>query len=187
MEEDGIEWEDSDDGYQPTPVDAPTFVRTLGLARLPMMLASQVYIFVPHSILDKITAHLKSNVKVEQGGLILGQAFVDVALGTYLLRIHDVLPAPDGIETPTFFGYTTASWHTLAPQIARMRPDWTLLGSYHSHPDMGVFLSATDLDTQDTIFSADWQLALVVDPVRDEIGFFAGRDGTPCADWYFLE
>ena len=187
MQDSDIEWEDSDDAYQPAPVNALTFAGTLGLARPPAMLAGQCYIFVSRPILNKIVTHLKSNVKVEQGGLLLGQAFVDAALGTYLLRIHDALPAPDGIETPTFFGYTTATWQTLTPQIAQMRADWTLIGSYHSHPDMGVFLSETDLDTQEDVFSADWQIALVVDPVRGEIGFFTGRDGRPCADWYYLE
>ena len=184
---DEIEWQDSEDVYRPTPITALDFVRTLGLARPPAILPQQSYIFVKRGALEKIRAHLASNVQVEQGGLIVGQAFVDATLGTTLLVIHDALPAPDGIETPTFFGYTTASWHALAPQLQQMDAEWTLLGSYHSHPDMGVFLSRTDLDTQEGIFSADWQLALVIDPVRDEIGFFVGKDGQPCADWYYLE
>lgn len=183
---DEIEWQDCDDVYRPTPVVASDFVRTLGLTRPPIILPQQSYIFVRRSVLEKIQAHLQNNVQVEQGGLVLGQAFVDMALGATFLVVHDALPALDGIETPTFFGYTTASWQTLTPQLQQMDADWTLLGSYHSHPDMGVFLSATDLDTQEDVFSADWQLALVIDPVRDEIGFFVGKDGQPCADWYYI-
>ena len=186
MDEDGIEWEESADVYQPTEIVAADFIQTLGLARIPAILPQQAYIFVPRQARDKIVAHLKGDVSVERGGLLLGQAFSDAALGTYLLIIHDALPAPDGIETPTFFGYTTASWQALTPQLQQMNPDWTLLGSYHSHPNMGVFLSETDLGTQEDAFSADWQIALVVDPVRDEIGFFVGGDGQPCANWYFL-
>ena len=185
-EVDEIEWQDSDDVYRPTPIVASEFVRTLGLARPPAILPQQAYIFVRRSVLEKIQAHLQSNVQVEQGGLILGQAFVDATLGATLLVVHEALPAPDGIETPTFFGYTTASWQALTPQLQQMDADWTLLGSYHSHPDMGVFLSATDLDTQEDVFAADWQIALVIDPVRDEIGFFVGKDGQPCADWYYI-
>lgn len=182
-----MEWEDSDDIYQPTAVIASQFVRTLGLPRLPAILPQQAYIFIKHTTLEKMQAHLKTNITVEQGGLVLGQAFHDAALNTYLLIIHDALPAPDGIETPTFFGYTTASWRTLAPQLQQMDAAWTLIGSYHSHPNMGVFLSETDLDTQEDVFAADWQVAIVIDPVRNETGFFVGKDGLPCDNWYYLE
>ena len=179
-----IEWQESADVYAPTKIAAAEFVSTLGLARSPAILPQQSYIFVNRAALEKTQAHLRGNVEVEQGGLLLGQAFYDPVLRSYLLLIHDALPAPDGIETPTFFGYTTASWRTLTPQLQEMPADWTIIGSYHSHPNMGVFLSETDLDTQEEIFCADWQIALVIDPVKDEIGFFVGKDGQACAEWY---
>ncbi len=179
-----IVWQESADVYAPTEITAAEFAPTLGLARLPAILPQQSYIFVNRAALEKTQAHLRGNVEVEQGGLLLGQAFYDPLLRSYLLLIHDALPAPDGIETPTFFGYTTASWRTLAPQLQQMPVDWTVIGSYHSHPNMGVFLSQTDLDTQEEIFCADWQIALVIDPVKDEIGFFVGKDGQACAEWY---
>ena len=181
-----IVWQESADVYAPTEITAADFVSTLGLARLPAILPQQSYIFVNRAAMEKTQAHLRGNVEVEQGGLLLGQAFYDPVLRSYLLLVHDALPAPDGIETPTFFGYTTASWRTLAPQVQEMPADWTIIGSYHSHPNMGVFLSQTDLDTQEEIFCADWQIALVIDPVKDEIGFFVGKDGQACAEWYLL-
>lgn len=183
---DAIEWQDSADVYAPAVVIAAHFVQTLGLARPPVILPQQAYIFVNRAALDKAQAHLRGNVEVEQGGLLLGQAFFDPEIRSYLLLVHDALPAPDGVETPTYFGYTTASWRALTPQLQQMPPDWTVIGSYHSHPNMGVFLSETDLDTQEEIFCADWQIALVIDPVKDEIGFFVGKDGQKCADWYLL-
>ena len=179
-----IEWEESADVYAPTEIIAPEFVLTLGLARPPAILPQQAYIFIHRPTLERVQAHLRGNLEVEQGGLLLGQAFFDPALRSYLLLIRDALPAPDGIETPTFFGYTTASWRSLTPQLQQMPPDWTVIGSYHSHPNMGVFLSETDLDTQEEIFCADWQIALVIDPVKDEIGFFVGKDGQKCGEWY---
>lgn len=181
-----IEWRESADVYAPTEIVAAEFVPTLGLTRSPAILPRQSYIFVNRAALEKLQTHLRGNVEVEQGGLLLGQAFYDPALRTYLLLVLDALPAPDGIETPTFFGYTTASWRTLTPRLQQMPADWTVIGSYHSHPNMGVFLSETDLGTQEEIFSADWQIALVIDPVKDEIGFFVGKDGQKCADWYLL-
>lgn len=179
-----IEWEESEDVYTPTAIEAARFLRGLSLPRLPAILPKQTYIFVGRGVLEAMNAHLKRDVSVEQGGLLLGQAFVDPELQTYLLLIHEALAAPDGIETPTFFGYTPASWRGMLPQLQCMEFTWTIIGSYHSHPDMGVFLSETDLGTQEEIFAADWQVAVVIDPVRDEIGFFVGRGGVPCGDWY---
>ena len=179
-----IEWEDSTDVYAPIPVEAQIFVSSLGLAGNPDILPKQSYLFVKRTVLARMDEHLKKDVSVESGGLLLGEAFFDPTLNTYLLVIHEALPAPDGIETPTFFGYTTASWRALLSPLQQMDASWTIIGSYHSHPDMGVFLSATDLSTQEDIFAADWQVAAVVDPVRNEIGFFVGKEGTPCGDWY---
>ena len=177
---------ESEDVYTPSPVVAADFVRSLGLPRAPDILPRQGYIFLKRTAFTTMESHLKSDVTVEQGGLLIGQAFFDPVLKSYLLVIQEALPAPDGIETPTFFGYTTASWRGLLPHLQQMDASWTLIGSYHSHPDMGVFLSSTDLGTQEEIFSADWQIAAVLDPVRNEIGFFLGKEGTPCGDWYFL-
>lgn len=179
-----IEWQDSADVYAPTVIAAADFVPMLGMTHPPAILPQQSYIFIARPALTKVQTHLRGNVNVEQGGLLLGQAFLDADLKTYLLLVHDALPAPDGIETPTFFGYTPASWRALTPHLQQMNPDWTILGTYHSHPNMGVFLSETDLDTQEAIFAADWQIALVIDPVNDEIGFFVGKEGRPCAEWY---
>jgi hypothetical protein len=48
-----------------------------------------------------------------------------------------------------------------------------LLGWYHTHPDLGVFLSATDLEkTHRVLFAEPFQLALVYDPVRGRAGYF---------------
>ncbi len=47
-----------------------------------------------------------------------------------------------------------------------------VVGWWHSHPGFGCFLSPTDLKTQEYFFPESYQVALVVDPVRDELGFY---------------
>jgi len=47
-----------------------------------------------------------------------------------------------------------------------------IVGWWHSHPNFGCFLSGTDLHTQEVFFPESYQVALVVDPVRDEFQFF---------------
>ncbi|HLK61250.1 MAG TPA: Mov34/MPN/PAD-1 family protein, partial [Chthonomonadaceae bacterium] len=96
------------------------------------------------------------------------------------------LPAHGAVETETTIEYTADAWQALTPRLQQMDASWTVLGSYHSHPGHGVFLSATDRDTQSEVFSHEWQVALVVDPVKDKIGFFLGEKGTPCPNWYVV-
>lgn len=47
-----------------------------------------------------------------------------------------------------------------------------IVGWWHSHPNFGCFLSGTDLHTQEVFFPEPYQVALVVDPIRDEFQFF---------------
>ena len=47
-----------------------------------------------------------------------------------------------------------------------------VLGWWHSHIDIGCFLSLTDIHTQEYFFPDPYQVALVVDPIREEYKFF---------------
>ncbi|MFX0007543.1 MAG: hypothetical protein ACFFA7_16535 [Promethearchaeota archaeon] len=47
-----------------------------------------------------------------------------------------------------------------------------IVGWWHSHPNLGCFLSPTDLVTQKYFFPEENQVALVVDPIQNEFEFF---------------
>lgn len=182
----GVTWQESKDVYKPTPIKAAELLPTLAMERPPAIRPQESYIFVRRPIFEQIQTHLKANTKVEQGGLLFGEAFHDAELNSYLLVVEAALPARGAQELPTALTYTARSWEAFVPLMQGMNQSWTLLGSYHSHPGMGVFLSRTDLDTQAEIFSQDWQSALVIDPISDESGFFVGRSGEPCSEWYLV-
>ncbi|OYT48192.1 hypothetical protein B6U83_03895 [Thermoplasmatales archaeon ex4484_36] len=56
----------------------------------------------------------------------------------------------------------------------------SLVGWYHSHPGFGVFLSPRDIKTHSTFAEAfPLSIALVIDPVRGEEGFFTAPAGVP--------
>jgi 26S proteasome regulatory subunit N11 len=48
----------------------------------------------------------------------------------------------------------------------------SIVGWYHSHPGYGIFLSDIDLKSQITFFNQPYHVALVVDPIKKEYGFF---------------
>jgi len=51
-----------------------------------------------------------------------------------------------------------------------------IIGWYHSHPGYGIFISDIDLRTQTTFFTQPFHVALVVDPINREYGFFKTSD-----------
>ena len=52
-----------------------------------------------------------------------------------------------------------------------------ILGWHHTHPGYDVFLSSYDLFIQENFFDLPFQTAYVVDPLKDNRGFFAKKDG----------
>jgi proteasome lid subunit RPN8/RPN11 len=50
--------------------------------------------------------------------------------------------------------------------------DYVLVGWYHSHPGHTCFLSRTDLETQKAMFDQPYHVALVIDPVNEDVKVF---------------
>lgn len=186
IDEAEIEWEEQDEVYRPEPVVSEAFLPSLPLAFAPEIRAGSHLIFIRRQAWNLVQEHLRSDISVEQGGLLVGRALHDSRLNSYIVLIEEALIAPQGVETATSFSYTAETWEALFPRFRELPAHWTLLGSYHSHPNFGVFLSRVDLDTQENIFPHPWQTAIVVDPVRNEEGFFIGEKGVPCANWHIL-
>ena len=57
-------------------------------------------------------------------------------------------------------------------KIKKQDDNLRIVGWWHSHPGIGCFLSSTDFRTQEFFFPESYQVALVVDPIREEFKFF---------------
>jgi proteasome lid subunit RPN8/RPN11 len=57
-------------------------------------------------------------------------------------------------------------------KLKKKNKDLRVVGWWHSHIDLGSFLSETDVQTQEFFFPESYQVALVVDPIRDQYKFF---------------
>ncbi len=77
----------------------------------------------------------------------------------------------------------------LAAELAKTKPDYVIVGWYHSHPGFGCFLSETDVATQKAMFSGEAHVALVVDPVKEQAGAFKldGKGYAPVPFCVYLE
>lgn len=55
--------------------------------------------------------------------------------------------------------------------------DIVIVGWYHSHPDIGIFLSGTDERNMKLYHYKPYQIAIVIDPIRNLRGAFAWQNG----------
>jgi proteasome lid subunit RPN8/RPN11 len=62
----------------------------------------------------------------------------------------------------------------------------SVIGWYHSHPNLGAFFSGTDRRTQRAFFNQPHSLGLVVDPIRKEKKWFIGADSAELPPWRII-
>lgn len=123
------------------------------------------------------------DMKYEVGGALIGY-YCRAGKGAKdprFLVVTDVLNMPpDYFKSPALLRFTNDFMDQLdsyMEQLNNLDPNLRRLGFYHTHPGYGVFLSATDIKTFEGIFKEDWQIAMVVDPVREDEGVFYWQGG----------
>ena len=121
------------------------------------------------AILD-ILRHVPQAVRHELGGLLTGQIGTDEE-GAFVL-VERALPAPDAVSTRVSITFTSEAWDELWEAKERECPGSKIVGWYHTHPALGVFLSEPDRFIHRHFFTEAWQLALVFDPATHVWGLF---------------
>jgi proteasome lid subunit RPN8/RPN11 len=95
----------------------------------------------------------------------------------------DLLTGPTE-ASPVHVRYTPEGLKAVARGLDGQRGDYVIVGWYHTHLDLGVFMSERDLRTQRGGFPHAHQVAVVVDPMRGRAAAFGnGPDGPgtePC-------
>ncbi|MEZ2231084.1 hypothetical protein [Microcoleus sp.] len=164
-----IVWVDSEDVYKPIPKKVSEFTAERGIQE-----AAVSPVYLKAEALNSLKVHLASNLRVEQGGILFGNAYEDPFLGIYV-EIIAAVAAPATIGTGSHLEFTSDSWLGIMNYARSEHPDENIVGWYHSHPNMGVFMSGTDMRTQQAFFSHPWCLSIVHDPVSEAIGYFLGE------------
>ncbi len=166
---DGLLWEECEDVLRPTPRAwepwSPGGDATFAPA------------FFEAGVLETMREHVEHDPWREHGGLLFGDLFEDPVRGPYV-RLVQALPARRTEGSGLYLRFTAETW-----EVLRADPAWpgerALLGWYHSHPGLGVFLSGTDLGTQRRHFGHPWCVAVVLDPLAETWGAFVGPYGRP--------
>jgi len=122
------------------------------------------------TVLNGIEAHAFSDTRTEVGGILVG------IMDDGGARILAALPALKAVSGQTNVTFTHEVWDEVLTVIDRDYPGQHIVGWYHTHPGFGLFLSEYDMFIHRNFFTDHRMLALVVDPLAGELGWF-GWDG----------
>ena len=128
-----------------------------------------VAIYVRESVLEQILEYSEQDVSRELGGFLLGGYHLDE---TPYVEIRYFLEAVDARSDAASLTFTHETWASMTRDATQRFPDELIVGWHHTHPQLRVFLSGYDLFIHRHFFKKPWQVAMVVDPVLQEFGFF---------------
>ena len=131
-------------------------------------------IFVYESVLEEILGYSEGNLQRELGGLLLGSV-LDAPRAA--IEVRHFLPAVDARSQSAALRFTHETWAKLTRQREERYPEAQVVGWHHTHPGFGIFLSRYDEFIHEHYFTEPWHVAMVVDPKREEFGFFQWRGG----------
>jgi proteasome lid subunit RPN8/RPN11 len=135
--------------------------------------------FIAKQAVEGLLEFLANDKTREHGGVLIGQPYWDSHLRLFFVVITAAIPAYQTEGSPVHLQFTPDSWDFISGLIDENFPDQIVIGWYHSHPRLGVFMSSTDQATQKAFFNHPWNLAVVVDPIAQKAGWFAGENCTP--------
>lgn len=128
-------------------------------------------IYVDMDVALDMERHALSDTTVELGGVMLGRQFEDDE-GQPFVVVTDSLRAEHYESTKGSFKFTHETWEAITRRRDEFPDDLQMVGWYHTHPDWGVFLSGMDMFICNNFFNRPLDVALVIDPCRDDRGMF---------------
>jgi proteasome lid subunit RPN8/RPN11 len=129
-------------------------------------------VFLTQNAYVRMCAHAGSDLDNEVGGWMAGKYCIDRQSGARFIVIDTILIADQTDQGPTHLTFTGDSQINMYETLQNLYPGKVLLGWYHTHPRMGVFLSQWDVWLHQNFFPEQWQVAMVVEPHSSTGGVF---------------
>jgi proteasome lid subunit RPN8/RPN11 len=119
----------------------------------------------------KIREHASSEAyrRLEVMGFLLGE--VASLKGRVYIVVRDVVTT-ELKSSSSKVRFDPEAFPKLFAKLDESGFDYVLVGWYHSHPGHTCFLSRTDLETQKTMFDQPYHIALVIDPINEDVKAF---------------
>ncbi|MCW5874342.1 MAG: Mov34/MPN/PAD-1 family protein [Anaerolineales bacterium] len=134
-------------------------------------------VFFTQDAYKTISVHAASDMDNEVGGWLAGRWCQDARAGTEFIVVEALLPAQQVRSGSTFLTFTHDSQVAMLSALEEQYEDKCIVGWYHTHPRMGIFLSGYDTWLHDHFFPQPWQIALVVEPHAKHGGVFVRQAG----------
>ena len=128
-------------------------------------------IFMTQDAYLGIYAHSLGDMSHEVGGMLIGQV-MQTPSGTTYSVIEAQLPAHHVEHSSIHLTFTSDTLTELLTRREDEYPHWQVIGWYHTHPRLSVFMSSHDVWLHTNFFPEVWHVALVVDPIAENAGFF---------------
>ena len=155
-------------------------------------LDTMVKVFISQPAYARICVHAAGEMEDETGGVLIGQWCADLVTNEEFIIIENALPARYTRQGSVYLTFTQATLNDFHNEIEERFPGKQIVGWYHTHPKMGIFLSHYDTWLHANFFPEPWQVALVVEPHKKLGGLFirqtdGGFDPTRYFGFYELE
>lgn len=134
-------------------------------------------IVVSSEVLLQTSRHVAQSLERELGGFLLGNRYRCPNTGREYVVIDQYVAAEYTEGTAVSLTFTYESWAHVDDKLTGKFYGKELVGWYHSHPRMSIFLSGHDLTVHRERFADPWMVALVLEPHSHLGGFFAWSDG----------
>lgn len=132
-------------------------------------------VVIAEKAFEAVKDHADSDTSVEQCGVLAGRILTDSS-GPYLL-VEEAIEGTATRRSGSQVTFTHETWQHVHQVMEDRFPKLRIVGWYHSHPGLGVFLSDMDQFIQDNFFNAPHSIALVYDPCSEARGIFYWREG----------
>jgi proteasome lid subunit RPN8/RPN11 len=128
-------------------------------------------VFMTQTAYSRICVHSVSDMLNEVGGVMVGEWCVDEDDDQFIVVEH-AIPARHTRQGSVYLTFTQDSLVEIHDEIDLHYKGKKIVGWYHTHPRMGIFLSHYDTWLHKNFFPEPWQVALVVEPHSSLGGFF---------------
>lgn len=122
--------------------------------------------------------HCLSATDREVGGVLIGSMH-----GGAPPRVEASIAALHASQSAAELTFTQDAWENIHRVLEQEHPSLAIVGWYHTHPGLGVFLSEQDRFIHRNFFQNRSQIALVIDPIAQEEAVFAWA-GNDIAEYY---
>jgi proteasome lid subunit RPN8/RPN11 len=129
-------------------------------------------VFMTPRALIRCCAHAGTDLEREVGGGLVGTWRVDPSNQAMFTVVEAMIPARHARHGSAYLTFTQDTLVEMNDELEERFPGKRLVGWFHTHPQMGIFLSHYDQFLHRHFFPHPWQVALVIEPHESLGGFF---------------